>query len=123
MVKRLKLKINWSNFTVLYLDLLLTTILYEKQSFLKIKINRKIFFCRKDIVIITICVCLFGYTDRLPFKLFIIHIYHSRFISARVEKTSQIFLRDIVPKYLSNEEYCRRDRCLANRRLIAVHLR
>jgi hypothetical protein len=42
----------------------------------------------------------------------------------RIAEASQIFLRDIhvLPKLLSNEEYCRRDRWQAHCRLIAVYL-
>jgi hypothetical protein len=43
---------------------------------------------------------------------YIIHTYHSRFIPAGVAEVSQIFLRDthVLPKLVSYEEYCRRDR-------------
>jgi hypothetical protein len=42
-----------------------------------------------------------------------------------VAGVSQIFLRDahILPKGLNYEEYSRRDKWLAHRRLIAVYLR
>jgi hypothetical protein len=41
-----------------------------------------------------------------------IHTYHSRFIPEGVEEASQIFLREahVLPKLLSYEKYCRRDR-------------
>jgi hypothetical protein len=41
-----------------------------------------------------------------------IHTYHSRFIPKGVAEVSQIFLRDthILPKFISYDEYCRRDR-------------
>jgi hypothetical protein len=41
-----------------------------------------------------------------------IHTYHSRFIPEGVAEVSQIFLRDthVLPKLVSNEEHCRRDR-------------
>jgi hypothetical protein len=45
-------------------------------------------------------------------KIVYIHTYHSRFISKGVTEASQIFFRDahILPKLLSYEEYCTRDR-------------
>jgi hypothetical protein len=54
-----------------------------------------------------------------------VHTYHSRFIPEMVAEASQIFFQDahVLPKLLSYEEYCRRDRWLANRRLIEVYLR
>jgi hypothetical protein len=54
-----------------------------------------------------------------------IHTYHSRYIPEAVAKVFQILLRDahVLPKLLSYEEYCRRDRWYAHRRLIAVYLR
>jgi hypothetical protein len=57
-----------------------------------------------------------------PRYVLLIHTYHSRFISERVAEASQILLRDahVLPKILSCEEYCRRDRWQAHRRLIAV---
>jgi hypothetical protein len=41
-----------------------------------------------------------------------IHTYHSRFIPEGVAEVSQIFLRDthVLPKLVSYEEHCRRDR-------------
>jgi hypothetical protein len=41
-----------------------------------------------------------------------IHTYHSRFIPGGVAEVSQIFLRDthVLPKLVSYEEHCRRDR-------------
>jgi hypothetical protein len=41
-----------------------------------------------------------------------IHTYHSRFIPEGVAQVSQIFLRDahFLPKFVSYEEHCRRDR-------------
>jgi hypothetical protein len=41
-----------------------------------------------------------------------IHTYHSHFIPEGVAEASQIFLRDahVLPKLLSYDEYCRRDR-------------
>jgi hypothetical protein len=40
------------------------------------------------------------------------HTYHSRFIPEGVAEESQIFLRDthVLPKLVSYEEHCRRDR-------------
>jgi hypothetical protein len=47
----------------------------------------------------------------IMFAVFLIP-YHSRFIPEGVAEASQIFLRDahVLPKLLSNEEHCRRDR-------------
>jgi hypothetical protein len=44
-----------------------------------------------------------------------IHAYHSRFIPKGVAEVSQIFLRDthVLPKLVSHEEHCRRDRWFA----------
>jgi hypothetical protein len=41
-----------------------------------------------------------------------IHTYHSRFIPEGVAEASQTFLRDVhvLPKLLSYEVHCRRDR-------------
>jgi hypothetical protein len=41
-----------------------------------------------------------------------INIYHSRFIPGGVAGGSQMFLRDthVLPKLVSYEEHCRRDR-------------
>jgi hypothetical protein len=41
-----------------------------------------------------------------------IHTYHSRFIPEGVAEVSQIFLRDthVLPKFVSYEENCERDR-------------
>jgi hypothetical protein len=41
-----------------------------------------------------------------------IHTYHSRFIPEGVAEVSRLFLRDthVLPKLLSYEEHCRRDR-------------
>jgi hypothetical protein len=41
-----------------------------------------------------------------------IHTYHSRFILEGVAEVSQIFLRDthVLPKLVSYEGHCRRDR-------------
>jgi hypothetical protein len=41
-----------------------------------------------------------------------LHIYHSRFIPEEVAEVSRVFLPDSydLPKLLSYEEYCRRDR-------------
>jgi hypothetical protein len=41
-----------------------------------------------------------------------IHTYHSSFIPEGVAEVSQIFLRDthVLPKLVSYEEHCRRDR-------------
>jgi hypothetical protein len=41
-----------------------------------------------------------------------IHTYHSRFIPKGVAEASQIFLRDthVLPKLVSYEEQCRRDK-------------
>jgi hypothetical protein len=46
--------------------------------------------------------------DRITY----IHTYHSRFIPEGVTGASRIFLSDVhvLPKLLSYEEYCRRDR-------------
>jgi hypothetical protein len=46
-----------------------------------------------------------------------IHTYHSRFISEAVAEVTQIFLRDthVLPKLVSYEEHCRRDRWQAHR--------
>jgi hypothetical protein len=45
-------------------------------------------------------------------SLLYIHTYHSRFIPEKVAEVSQIFLRDthVLPKLVSYEEHCRRDR-------------
>jgi hypothetical protein len=41
-----------------------------------------------------------------------IHTYHSRFIPEGVAEVSQIFLRHtyVLPKFVSYEEHCRRER-------------
>jgi hypothetical protein len=48
-----------------------------------------------------------------------IDTYHSRFIPEGVAEASQIFLLDahVLTKLLRYEEYCRRDRWQAHRRL------
>jgi hypothetical protein len=52
------------------------------------------------------------------------YIYHPRFTPEGVAEASRIFSQTpTLPKLLSYEEYCRRDRWLADRRLIAVYLR
>jgi hypothetical protein len=42
------------------------------------------------------------------------YTYHTRFIPEDVAEVSQIFLRDthVLPKFVSNEEHCRRDICI-----------
>jgi hypothetical protein len=54
-----------------------------------------------------------------------IHTYHSRFNPEGVAEVSQIFLRHthVLPKLVSYEEHCRRDKWQAHHRPIAVHLR
>jgi hypothetical protein len=53
------------------------------------------------------------------------YTYQSRFFPEGLAEASQIFLRDAhaLQKLLSYEEYYRRDRWLAHRRLIVVYLR
>jgi hypothetical protein len=48
----------------------------------------------------------------LNLRKLILHTYHSRFIPERVAEASQILLQDanVLPKLLSCEEYCRRDK-------------
>jgi hypothetical protein len=54
-----------------------------------------------------------------------INTYHSRFILEGVAEASQIFLRDahVLPKLVSYEIYCRRDKWYAHRRLITLNRR
>jgi hypothetical protein len=60
-----------------------------------------------------------------PKPTYVKHTYRSHFIPERVAEASQIFLRGthVLPKLVSYEEYCRRDRCRRHRRLIIVYLR
>jgi hypothetical protein len=57
---------------------------------------------------------------------FYINTYiHTHFVPGGIAEVSQIHLRDtyVLPKLVSYEEHCRRDRWSAHRRLIAVYLR
>jgi hypothetical protein len=51
-------------------------------------------------------------TYLITYRPMTIHTYHSRFIPEGVAEVSQIYLRDthILPKLISYEEHCRRDR-------------
>jgi hypothetical protein len=54
----------------------------------------------------------FAKVCRVPDNYTYIHTYHSRFIPKGVAEVSQIFLQDthVLPKFVSYEEHCRRDR-------------